>query len=230
MKCEDDVCSTDAATTEAGEVMTEKVSTGKLIYFGDPMCSWCWGITKHLGKLRNEYKDKLEFGMIMGGLRPGGGELWNDEMKSMLRQHWEHVEEASGQPFNYDLLDWDEFEYDTEPPARAVRVIRDLKPEKELAFYESTQRAFYAENGNPNKIDFYKPLCDQIEVSFETFKALFESDGYKQLVRQDFQYAQQLGVRGFPAVVLQQEDKYTAISMGYSAFEKMKENVEQLIT
>lgn len=48
-------------------------------------------------------------------------------------------------------------------------------------------------------------------------------------MRQDFQYAQQLGVRGFPAVVLQQEDKYTAVSMGYSTFEKMKETVEQLL-
>jgi protein-disulfide isomerase-like protein with CxxC motif len=38
-----------------------------------------------------------------------------------------------------------------------------------------------------------------------------------------------LGVRGFPAVVLQLDDKYTAISMGYSTFEKMKESVEQLI-
>ncbi|MFT7031710.1 MAG: putative protein-disulfide isomerase [Cyclobacteriaceae bacterium] len=229
MKCEDDVCSTDVVTTEAGEAMPENVSSGKLIYFGDPMCSWCWGITNHLEKLRHEFNDRLEFGMIMGGLRPGGGELWNDEMKAMLRQHWEHVEEASGQPFNYDLLDWDEFEYDTEPPARAVRVIRDLKSEKELAFYEATQRAFYVENSDPNKIDFYKPLCDQIGVPFETFKALFESPGYKQLVRQDFQYAQQLGVRGFPAVVLQLDDKYTAISMGYSTFEKMKESVEQLI-
>lgn len=174
MKCEDDVCTTAAVTTDANHMKVNN-ATGKLIYFGDPMCSWCWGITNHLGKLREEFKGRLDFEMVMGGLRPGGGELWNEEMKTMLRQHWEHVEEASGQPFNYALLDWDEFEYDTEPPARAVRVIRDLKPEKELMFYEATQRAFYVENHDPNTIDFYKPLCDQIEVSFETFKALFES-------------------------------------------------------
>lgn len=230
MKCEDDVCTTDVVQTGTDHVKIENVSTGKLIYFGDPMCSWCWGITNHLEKLRDEFKDTLEFGMIMGGLRPGGGELWNDEMKAMLREHWEHVEKASGQPFNHDLLNWDEFEYDTEPPARAVRVIRDLKPEKELEFYKIIQHAFYVENGDPNKMNFYKPLCAQIDVFFETFKALFESPGYSQLVRQDFQYAQQLGVRGFPAVVLQQEDKYTAISMGYSTFETMKERVEQLLS
>ena len=119
----------------------------------------------------------------MGGLRPGGGELWNDEMKAMLREHWQHVDEASGQLFNYDLLDWDDFEYDTEPPARAVRVIRDLKPEKELEFYKAVQHAFYVQNSDPNKIDFYKSLCAQIDISFEIFKTLFESPGYKQLVR-----------------------------------------------
>ena len=27
----------------------------------------------------------------MGGLRPGGGDPWNNQMKTFLRNHWEHV-------------------------------------------------------------------------------------------------------------------------------------------
>lgn len=230
MDCEDGACATDVSAE--GNVKMEKKnhSKDKLIYFGDPMCSWCWGITNHLEQLKNEFRDQLDFSMVMGGLRPGGGDLWNDEMKVFLREHWEHVAEASGQPFNFGLFDLDYFEYDTEPSARAVRVIRDLKPDQELEFYKAVQHAFYVENKDPEEVEFYKPLCEQIDVVFNTFKTLFESDGYKQLVRQDFMYAQQLGVRGFPSVVLQQGDQYTAISMGYSTFEKMKQRVEELLS
>ncbi|MEQ6121839.1 DsbA family protein [Reichenbachiella sp. MALMAid0571] len=229
IKCDDGVCITPDIEEMDNNIETED-SQGKLIYFGDPMCSWCWGITNHLEQLKNEFDGKLEFGMVMGGLRPGGGELWNSEMKAFLREHWEHVEQASGQPFNYGLLDWDEFDYDTEPPARAVRVIRDIKPDQELEFYKSVQYAFYVLNHDPGKKEFYQPLCEQIGVSFDTFIALFNSDGYKKLVRQDFVYAQQLGVRGFPSVVLQQRDKLTAISRGYATFEAMKTRVEELLT
>lgn len=230
MDCEDGVCANDVPIEGNVKVENETSSKGQLIYFGDPMCSWCWGITNHLEQLREEFKGLLGFRMVMGGLRPGGGDLWNDEMKAFLREHWEHVAEASGQPFNFGLLDQDEFNYDTEPAARAVRVVRDLKPDQELEFYKAVQHAFYIENKDPGAVEFYKPLCEQIGVAFDTFKTLFESDGYKQLVRQDFMYAQQLGVRGFPSVVLQQGDQYTAISMGYSTFDKMKQRVGELLS
>lgn len=229
MNCDDGVCATPDNIEETNKSIETKESQGKLIYFGDPMCSWCWGFTNHLEQLKNEFDGTLEFGMVMGGLRPGGGELWNSEMKAFLREHWEHVEQASGQPFNYELLDWDEFDYDTEPSARAIRVIRDLKPDHELEFYKSVQHAFYVLNKDPGKKEYYRPLCEQIGVSFDPFTALFESAGYKQLVRQDFIYAQQLGVRGFPSVVLQQGDKLTAISRGYATFREMKARVDELL-
>ena len=152
MECEVGVCTptTDQNTTE--EATKQKESKNKLIYFGDPMCSWCWGIAGHLQKLKEEFSGELDFQVVLGGLRPGGGDLWNDEMKGFLREHWEHVETASGQPFNYNLLERDEFNYDTEPPSRAVRVIRDLAADKEFEFFKAIQGSFYAENNNPERL------------------------------------------------------------------------------
>ena len=76
---------------------------GRIIYVGDPLCSWCWGISPHLSKLKAHYKEEMEFEILLGGLRPGGGEKWNDQFKNFLRQHWEHVTELSGQPFGYKI-------------------------------------------------------------------------------------------------------------------------------
>jgi len=63
----------------------------ELIYIGDPMCSWCWGISPELNALeRYATSENIPFKVLMGGLRPGGGEEWNDEFKGYLRHHWEN--------------------------------------------------------------------------------------------------------------------------------------------
>ncbi len=49
-----------------------------------------------------------------------------DEMKNFLKGHWEHVTQASGQPFGYKLMEREDFNYDTEPSCRAVVAARPL--------------------------------------------------------------------------------------------------------
>lgn len=203
--------------------------TSKLIYFGDPMCSWCWGLTNHLNKIVNTFKDKLDFEMIMGGLRPGGGDLWNDAMKSFIRQHWVHVEQRSGQPFRFDLLNRESFNYDTEPACRAVRVIRDLLPEKEFEFFRRIQYAFYVENEDPTISNFYRNICEQVEIDFNEFIDLFESTQYMKLVKEDFISSQNYGIRGFPSLILKTADKNEVITIGYAEYEKMEERINSIL-
>ncbi|VTR43467.1 Uncharacterised protein [Serratia fonticola] len=65
-------------------------------YVGDPMCSWCWGISPAVKQLA-EYCDQhgLSFVMTMGGLRAGGGDPWNLAFKAFLRQEWSHIQKKN---------------------------------------------------------------------------------------------------------------------------------------
>lgn len=227
LNCDDGVCGTDNVTNNTMQRVDNKKD--KLIYFGDPMCSWCWGITNNLDHLKNKYADQFDFELVLGGLRPGGGDQWTPEFRTMIKGHWQHVEKVSGQPFDYDFFNREHFNYDTEPSARAVRVVRDLDPEKEWGFYKSLQRIFYAENKNIADVTFLKNLCDQMEIDSKQFETLFESTGYKQLVKQDFIKAQQFGISGFPSVVLQKGEEYYSISRGFSTFERMDDIVQQIL-
>jgi len=228
LKCEDGTC--EVPSVDGGNTLTEVKSNGdKLIYIGDPMCSWCWGITNHLEKLKDEYADRFDFELILGGLRPGGGDEWTEDFRNMIRSHWEHVQEASGQPFDFDFFDRDQFNYDTEPSARAVRVVRDLDATKEWPFYKRLQKAFYAENMDVHDLATYKELCEEFGLNYTAFESLFLSPGYKQLTYQDFARAQQMGVRGFPAVVLKKGEEYHAVSMGYSDYSRMKTTLEGIL-
>ncbi len=193
------------------------------------MCSWCWGIAPHLDKLKSQFDGQLQFSLVLGGLRPGGREPWDQSMKDFLRDHWDHVHQASGQPFNYDLLDLNQFTYDTEPPSRAVRVVRDLAGDLEFEFFKLVQKGFYQDNQDPGEDDFYQSPCHHLDISFAHFLIRFQSEEYRDLVQEDFLYSHRMGITGFPAVVLINETGTYAVTLSYADFETMKLRVDQIL-
>jgi len=76
----------------------------ELIYIGDPMCSWCWGFSPVLQKIRKQFQDHLAFSVIVGGLRAGTSEILNEDLKQYIRGHWTEVNKMTGQPFSFDFL------------------------------------------------------------------------------------------------------------------------------
>ena len=102
-------------------------------YIGDPMCSWCWGISPTVGALVDFCEaEGIEFSITMGGLRPGGGDQWNAAFKDFLRNEWRHIAQATGQPFGFALLEESHFDYNTEPACRAVATVKLLQARNEL--------------------------------------------------------------------------------------------------
>ncbi len=103
-------------------------------YIGDPMCSWCWGISPTVSKVMAFCEaEGIEFSMTMGGLRAGGGDPWNTAFKDFLHNEWRHIAQVTGQPFGFTLLDAAHFDYDTEPACRAVMTVQLLQTRKNLA-------------------------------------------------------------------------------------------------
>lgn len=200
-----------------------------VIYVGDPMCSWCWGISKELKKLKTYQETRGgEFELVLGGLRPGGGDDWDDEFKGFLKHHWEEVNERSGQPFGYDLFKRDSFNYDTEPSCRAVVVAREFIPEKKLEFFEAVQQRFYVLNEDPNDTEFYKPLCERFGIDYLEFKKKFLSLEAKQETNKDFILNRRWGVKGYPSILIKKENQMYLIANGYAKFNDLKERLEEI--
>ena len=209
--------------------MNTNVEKPKLIYVGDPMCSWCYGISEELSKTVQHFGDKLEVEVVLGGLRAGGGDKWNDQFKSFLRHHWEDVGMKSGQPFSFDLLESEHFEYDTEPACRAVVVVKQLAPEKTLTFFKEVQKRFYRESEDPKLVDFYKPICEGLDINFEIFSTKFGSDEVKIDTKHNFYKSRKLGVNSFPTILIERDGEFYKVASGYSTFNDMKQRIESLI-
>ena len=53
----------------------------KIIYFTDPMCSWCYGFAPVIEKIQENYPE-IKWEIIAGGYSPGNREKINQEFKT----------------------------------------------------------------------------------------------------------------------------------------------------
>lgn len=186
-----------------------------LLYVADPMCSWCWGFWPVMESVHERFGSRAPVSVIMGGLAPGAAEPMDDRAKAVVREHWDHVHEASGQPFDYAFFDRKGFSYTSEPSSRAVVTARQLDTEKAIPFLAHLHAAFYRDNQDVTDSEV---LCNQA-VSFgferEEFSRHLGSDATRETTQQDFALARELGVRGFPSLIGHDGQSLTAITMGY---------------
>lgn len=212
--------------------MTEK----SLIYVGDPMCSWCYGFGVPLNDLMDQLPD-IPVTVVLGGLRAYNKEVMPDALKSTLHHHWSEVTKRSGKPFGDHQFDRKDYVYDTEPACRAVVTIREHAPDHTLEMYHAIQHAFYAMSRDITQTsvlaDVWQELVNSLpdlEINFsrKEFINAFESDTIKSLTRNDFEMAQQWGIRGFPALIAVVDGQAQLVANGYMESDAMMQRVQQV--
>lgn len=195
--------------------MTDDAATRHLLYFADPMCSWCWGFSPAVQRLRSELAETLPLRLIMGGLQPGNTETMTPRAKEEVRDHWEHVRDASGQPFDFAFFERDGFVYDTEPACRAVVTVRRLDGAKALAMLDATHHAFYAENRDVTDKAELTAIAETLGVDAAAFSNAFEDVETVTETQGDFWLSQASGVTGFPTLLAVENGKAQIVTIGY---------------
>ena len=190
-----------------------------LLYFADPMCSWCWGFSPSVDRMIEDLPDTLEIRPVMGGLRPGTTEIMHDRAKDSTRNHWEHVKEASGQPFDFEFFNRNDFVCDTEPACRAVVTARRLDAGKALAVLKSVQHAFYAENRDVTNINELAAIAQSHGFEDRAFHSAYEDAETITETQGDFWLSQASGVTGFPTLLAVEDGKAQIVTIGYRRWE-----------
>ena len=93
----------DASTHQGEKTLAE------LLYFVDPMCSWCWGFAPVIAQIAERYGGELPLRIFLGGLAVGVEKPLGDTGKAKIEEHWHHVEKESGQTFDYAFFDREGF-------------------------------------------------------------------------------------------------------------------------
>jgi putative protein-disulfide isomerase len=201
-----------------------------LLYIADPMCSWCYGFAKTIDALLAEPGDAapLQLALMMGGLRPYTTEAMAPERADEIFGHWAHVREASGQPFAAapnTALHEPGFIYDTEPASRAVVAVRTFWPQHGWKYLHAVQRAFYAEGRNVTKPEVLADVAEAQGLPRAAFANAYASERMRAAVRADFEQAQAWGIRGFPALILDQGERLQLVCQGYLPLPSLRERL-----
>ena len=69
-----------------------------LWYFADPMCSWCWGFSPVITQIKENYLDKLNIALVMGGLQTEDVGVMSEDSQKEIFHHWHQVVEMTSTP------------------------------------------------------------------------------------------------------------------------------------
>jgi putative protein-disulfide isomerase len=201
-----------------------------LVYFADPMCSWCYGFGPQLTMVieRERERQPVNLHLTMGGLRAYNTQIIDAASIEVLLDHWKHVHEATGLPFNDAALKTEGFIYDTEPACRAVVVVRHLDAAKALAYYHAVQQAFYAEGRDATQESVLAEVALACGIDDGAFLEAFRSEAIKGATRHDFALTQNVEVTGFPTLCVDIGQNLYLLTRGFTRAELIEAGLERL--
>ena len=206
----------------------------EIMYFSDPMCSWCYGFAPEIEKLAAEYRTRMPVQMILGGLRADEERPLPESMAAEIAHHWEMVKEASGRNFDFEFFKKHPgFVYNTAPACRAVVAAARLAEPQPMQFQHRLQQAFYEEGKNPTLPETFYGVADSVGMDVGAYRELYESDETEEITRQNFALSRAFGIHGFPTVVLRQveeeDEKHILVTRGFVKFPELHQRLEMIL-
>jgi len=205
-------------------------------YCYDAYCGWCYGFSTVIKKIAEEYKDKLSFEVLSGGMIPVENPRPIAATADYINEAYHRVEELTGIKFGEDYLwhirnptesDW--FPH-SEKAAIALSIFKEIYPKLQVQFAADLQYALHYEGRDLTDDEAYRHLLENYKIDTESFYTKLKSEEYKEKALYDFSLCKQLQVTGFPAVLLQiGETKFYLVARGYTTYEDIKARIENIL-
>lgn len=205
-----------------------------LYYVTDPICSHCWAIEPTLRRFVEQYGDYFNFHTVMGGLL----EKWHDGpidpangiyKPADVAGHWREVGEHSRMPIDGSLM-IDNPVQSSYPPSRVFKVIQ--KNHNEAIAFEYLRRAreaLFAFNQNISDPSVMIETVNKLGLDGEAVVNEAEQPIGQQLLNEDFSLVRSLGARGFPTIIMMNEENKGVKIVGGRPFEYYVDGLKQVL-
>ncbi|WP_434113086.1 DsbA family protein [Methylocaldum sp. GT1TLB] len=193
-----------------------KAAGPALLYFHDPMCSWCWAFRPVWQSVRTRLPDAVEIEQFLGGLAPDSAVPMPAEMRENIQDIWRTIERSvPGTRFNFDFWTKCVPRRSTYPACRAVIAARRQGAGFEDAMIFAIQQAYYLQARNPSNDSTLIELAEEIGLDRGRFAAdLRHPDTHVELL-EEIRWARELGVRSFPTLLLSHDEGYSEMPVDY---------------
>ncbi|WP_370643130.1 DsbA family protein [Sporosarcina sp. ACRSM] len=205
-----------------------------LYYVTDPICSHCWAIEPTLRRFVEQYGHYFDFHTVMGGLL----EKWHDGpidpangiyKPADVAGHWREVGEHSRMPIDGSLM-IDNPVQSSFPASRVFKVIQ--KNHDDVTAFNYLRRArevLFAFNQNISDPSVLIDIVNKIGLDGEAIVNEAEQPIGQQLLNEDFVLTRNLGARGFPTIIMMNEENKGVKIVGGRPFEYYVDGLKQVL-
>lgn len=197
----------------------------ELLYFANPMCSWCWGFQPVVRSLAER---GYSITVALGSLGADRARPMRNVDKATVREHWQHVVERTGQPFDFGFFDREGFVYDTEPPSRAIAVVRRHYPGLAVPFLGRLQERFYALGQDITEPLVLREAASEFGIAADQFDAAFRDPATAAEIATEWQQTARLGVTGYPTVLALRPGKPEVVTIGWRPLDDILASLDAL--
>ncbi len=194
------------------------------------MCSWCWGFQPAINQLIDQLPANVELTRLLGGLAPDSEELMPEDMKVYLQDTWNKIQTTiPGTKFNFDFWTACTPRRSTYPACRGVIAARMQGQQFDTDMTSAIQKAYYLDAKNPSDDSTLIGLAKTLGLDAELFCEALNSAAVQQQLLDEIDFSRQLGIQGFPSLMLINESVPHRISMDYRGAESMLSSINAIL-
>jgi putative protein-disulfide isomerase len=207
-----------------------------LIYCYDAYCGWCYGFSGVINKLAQQYSSQVQVEVVSGGMHIGPYAQPIQKFSNYILNAYKQVQTTTGVAFGTDYLwhlnnpnltDW---VLNSEKCAIALSIIKQQKPNEQLAFATDLQLALFDEGRDLCDNEAYLHLIYKYGLNEKDFFIQLADENFKTAAYNDFDICKKLNAASFPQVFLQDAaGKTYKVAHGYESFEVVSERLEKVL-
>lgn len=208
-----------------------------IYYCYDAYCGWCYGFSPVMKKIAEEYKDRLSFEVLSGGMIPAENPRPIAATAGYISEAYHRVEDLTGIKFGADYLwhifnpgesDW--FPH-SEKAAIAMCIFKEIFPDQQVAFAADLQYSLHFEGRDLTDNEAYRHLLEKYAIPGEDFYNKMNGETYREKALYEFALCRQLQATSFPQVLMQvAEQKFYLLAKGYTDYETLNKRVQSVLT
>ncbi|MBP1989334.1 DsbA family protein [Paenibacillus eucommiae] len=223
---------------EAGEDALETIDLNQpqkvvhVYYVTDPICSHCWALEPVLRQFEVQYGQYVKFHTVMGGLLAGWGGF--ADVKNGINNpadvapHWREVGEHSRMPIDGSLWLNNPIQ-SSYPPSRVFKVIQQIDEQMAKSFLRRAREAVFAFNLNIGEDPVLIEIVNQIGLDGAAIVKEANLPAGQQLLDEDFALSKSLGVRGFPTIIMVNEENKGVKIVGARSLDNYVKGLQQAL-
>jgi putative protein-disulfide isomerase len=216
-----------------GQVTFSDEGKPQVVYVYDPLCGWCYGFSPVMVRLAEKYKQQADFRVISGGMVRGDRVGPLSDIAPYIRKAYKDVEKLSGVKFGEKYLeilfgqaDWI---MNSEPPSLIHALLVSEFPDRQTEVSGMIQRGIYQQALAPGSDELAIWVGEQFGKSPEWIRSNLKTTSTIELMNSQFDLSKQLGVTGFPAVLIWNKGQWFMVARGFTDYVSLEQTVQKVL-